>query len=36
MKFFHVYNEDCINGLEKNGLLNIFDSYLNSKQENDL
>lgn len=22
MKFFHVYNEDCIKGLEKNGLLN--------------
>lgn len=22
MKFFHVYNEDCIKGLEKNGLIN--------------
>ena len=22
MKFFHVYNEDCYKGLEKNGLLN--------------
>ena len=22
MKFFHVYNEDCFKGLEKNGLLN--------------
>ena len=22
MKFFHVYNEECINGLEINGLLN--------------
>lgn len=22
MKFFHVYNEDCVKGLEKNGLLN--------------
>ncbi len=22
MKFFHVYNDDCIQGLEKNGLLN--------------
>ena len=22
MKFFHVYNEDCYVGLEKNGLLN--------------
>ena len=22
MKFFHVYNEDCICGLEKNGLIN--------------
>ena len=22
MKFFHVYNEDCFRGLEKNGLLN--------------
>ena len=22
MKFFHVYNEECIKGLEKNGMLN--------------
>ena len=22
MKFFHVYNEECFEGLEKNGMLN--------------
>ena len=22
MKFFHVYNDDCFKGLEKNGLIN--------------
>lgn len=22
MKFFHVYNEECFKGLEKNGMLN--------------
>ena len=22
MKFFHVYNEECFKGLEKNGLIN--------------